>query len=116
MQRDMQELREEEAASAKSAQSEKELFLQLEKDLKAVCAELAEVKEEAAKNKRIADKAIQDLNAGLERCRKGINAMTKFIFGKCHPPILCLFNCLIWKYYSLISFAISLWQVRLLQS
>ena len=50
MQRDMQELREGATASAKTAQSEKELSLQLEKDLKAVCAELAEVKEEAAKN------------------------------------------------------------------
>ena len=87
----MQELREEVVASAKTAQSEKELSLQLEKDLKAVSSELVEVKEEAAKNKRIADKAIQDLNAGLERCRKGISAMTKFIFGKCHPLILWLF-------------------------
>ena len=95
MQRDMQELREEAAAAVKTAQSEKELSLQLEKDLKAVSAELVEVKEEAAKNKRIADKAIQDLNAGLERCRKGISAMTKFIFGKCHPLILCLLECVI---------------------
>ena len=78
MQRDMQELREEAAAAAKAAQSEKELSLQLEKDLKAICAELVEVKEEAAKNKRIADKAIQDLNAGLERCRNGISVITRF--------------------------------------
>ena len=55
MQRDMQELREEAAASAKAAQTERELSLQLERDLKAVCAELKEVKGEAAKNKRIAD-------------------------------------------------------------
>ena len=58
MQRDMQELREEAAAVVKTAQSEKELSLQLEKDLKVVSAELVEVKEEAAKNKMIADKAI----------------------------------------------------------
>ena len=91
----MQELREKAAASAKASQTEKELSLQLEKDLKVVCAELEEVKGEAAKNKRIADKAIKDLNACLERRRKGISVMTKFIFGKCHPLILCLFDCLI---------------------
>ena len=92
MQRDMQELREEAAAAVKTAQSEKELSLQLEKDFKAVSAELVEEKEEAAKNKSIANKAIQDLNAGLERCRKGISAMIRFIFGKCHPLILFLFD------------------------
>ena len=87
----MQKLWEEAAAAIQTAQSEKELSLQLEKDLKAVSAELVEVKEEAAKSKRVADKAIHDLNAGLERCHKGISAMTKFIFGECHLLILCLF-------------------------
>ena len=48
LQRDMQKLREETAAAIQTAQSEKELSLQLEKDLKTVSAELVEVKEEAA--------------------------------------------------------------------
>ena len=105
MQSDMQKLREEAAAATKTAQSERELSLQLENDFKAVSAELAEVKEDAAKNKRITDKAINDLNIGLERCRKGINAMTKFIFDECR---LLIFDSIGLEKQSLTSFAIPL--------
>ena len=50
--------------------------------MKKVCADLEDVKKLAAKNKKIAQKAIRDLNVGLDCCRKGIKAMTQRIFGK----------------------------------
>ena len=72
MQRDMKELEEKAAASAKSAEHERSQALQLENDLKKVCAELEDVKKNAAHNKNIAEKTIKDLNTGLDRCRIGI--------------------------------------------
>ena len=48
MKRDMKELEDQAAASARSAQSEKEHSLQLEKDLKILSAELEQVKKESA--------------------------------------------------------------------
>ena len=78
----MKELVDKVTASARTALSEKEHSLQLEEDLKKVCAELEDVKKEAAKNKKIAEKAIKDMNACLDHCRKGIKAMTQRIFGK----------------------------------
>ena len=35
----------------------------------------------AAHTKKIAEKAIKDLNTGLDCCRKGIRVMTQRIFG-----------------------------------
>ena len=77
MKREMKELEDKVAASAKAALFEKEHSLQLEKDLKRVCAELEDVKKAAANTKKIAEKAIKDLNTGLDCCRKGIKAMTQ---------------------------------------
>ena len=88
MQRDMKELEQKAAASARAALSEKEHSLQLEEDLKKVCAELEEVKKEAAHTKKIAEKSVHDLNVGLDRCHKGIRAMNQFIFGKQYSSIL----------------------------
>ena len=89
MQRDMRELEEKAAASAKSAEYERNHALQLENDLKKVCAELEDVKKTAAHNKKIAEKAIKDLNVGLDRCRTGIKVMIQRIFG-----IFCSFYVL----------------------
>ena len=50
-------------------------------DLKKVCAELENEKKTAAHNKKIAEKAIKDLNVGLDRCRTGIKVMIQRIFG-----------------------------------
>ena len=66
LKRDMKELEDKAAALARAALSEKENSLQLEEDLKKVCAELEEVKKEAANTKKIVEKAIKDLNIGLE--------------------------------------------------
>ena len=76
MQRDMKEHEEKVAASAKSAEYERNHALQLENDLKKVCAELEDEKKTAAHNKKIAEKAIKDLNTGLDRCRTGVKVMT----------------------------------------
>ena len=89
MQRDMRELEEKAAASAKSAEYERNHALQLENDLKKVCAELENEKKTAAHNKKIAEKAIKDLNVGLDRCRTGIKVMIQRIFG-----IFCSFSVL----------------------
>ena len=85
MQRDMKELQAEAAASAKSAEYERNHALQLEKNLKKVCAELEDVKKIAVQNKNIAEKTIKDLNAGLDRCRIGIKVMIQRIFGNFYP-------------------------------
>ena len=93
MQRDMKDIQAEAAASAKSAEYERNHALQLENDLKKVCAELEDVNKTAVQNKNIAEKTIKDLNAGLDRCRIGIKVMIQRIFGKsCHFSILH-FNC-----------------------
>ena len=82
MQRDMKDLKEKAAASAKSAEYERNLARQLENDLKKVCAELEDEKKTAAHNKKIAEKAIKDLNTGLDRYRTGVKVMTQHIFGE----------------------------------
>ena len=89
MQRDMRELEEKAADSAKSAEIERNHALQLENDLKKVCGELEDEKKTATHNKKIAEKAIKDLNIGLDRCRIGMKVMIQRIFGKfCHFSIL----------------------------
>ena len=85
MKRDMKELEDQAAASARSAQAEKERSLQLEKDMKALSAQLEQVKKESADAKRIAQKAHNDLKAVFDTCRKGIRAMCQHIFGKLVP-------------------------------
>ena len=60
MQRDMRELEEKAASSAKSAKYERNHALQRENDLKKVCAELEDEKKTAAHNKKIAERAIKD--------------------------------------------------------
>ena len=98
MQRDMKDLKEKAAASAKSAEYERNLARQLENDLKKVCAELEDENKMAAYNKNIAEKAIKDLNTGLDRCRTSVKVMTQCIFGE-----LCSFLAL---YFSCQSFAL----------
>ena len=89
MQRDMKELEEKAASSAKSAEIERKHALQLEDDLKKVCAELEDERKTSAHNKKIAEKAIKDLNVGLDRCRTGVKVMTQRIFGKfCYFSVL----------------------------
>ena len=88
MKRDMKELEDQAAASARSAQAEKEHSLQLERDLKILSAQLEQVKKESADAKRVAQKAHTDLKAVFDTCRKGIGAMCQHIFGK-----LVLFAC-----------------------
>ena len=90
MQRDMKDLKEKAAASAKSAEYERNLARQLENDLKKVCAELEDEKKTFPHNKKIAENAIKDLNVGLERCRTGIKVMTRRIFG-----IFYYFHCFV---------------------
>ena len=82
MKRDMKELEDQVAASARSAQAEKEHSLQLEKELEALSAQLEQVKKESADAKRVAQKAHNDLKAVFDTCRKGIGAMCQHIFGK----------------------------------
>ena len=82
MKRDMKELEDQAAASARSAQAEKEHSLQLERDLKVLSAQLEQVKKESAHAKSIAQKAPNDLKAVFDTCRKGIGAMCQHIFGK----------------------------------
>ena len=85
MQRDMKELEEKAAASAKSAEIERNHALQLENDLKKVCSELEDENKPAAPNKKIVERAIKDLNVGLDRCRTGIKVMIQRIFGNFCP-------------------------------
>ena len=93
MQRDMKELQAKAAASAKSAEYEKNHALQLENDLKKVCAELEDVKKIVVQSKNIVEKTIKELNAGLDRCCIGIKVVTQRIFGNfCAFSILGL-NC-----------------------
>ena len=82
MKRDMKELEEPAAASARSAMAEKEHSLQLEKDLKTLSAQLEQVEKESAEAKKIVQKAHNDLKAVFDTCRKGIGAMCQHIFGK----------------------------------
>ena len=82
MKRDMKELEDQAAASARSAIAEKERSLQLEKDLKILSAQLEQVKKESADAKRVAQKAHNDLKAVFDTYRKGIGAMCQHIFGK----------------------------------
>ena len=69
------------AASVESAAYERNHALQLENDLKKVCAELEDVKKIVVQNKNIAEKTIKDLNTGLDRFRIGIKVMIQRIFG-----------------------------------
>ena len=80
--RDMKELEDQAAASARAALQEKEHSLQLERDLMKVCTELESVKKDAAHNKKLAETAVSNFTTGLERCRKGIQIMSNCIFGK----------------------------------
>ena len=79
--RDMKELEDQAAASARPAQSEKEHSLQLEKDLGILAAELEQVKKESEAAKRTAQKAHNDLKVVFDTCRKDIGAMCQHIFG-----------------------------------
>ena len=81
----MKELEDQAAASARSAQSEKQHSLQLEKDLQILAAELEQVKKESEAAKRTAQKAHNDLKAILDTCHRGIRAMCQHIFGKLMP-------------------------------
>ena len=77
----------------KSAEYEKNHSLQLENDLKKVCAELEDVKKTAIHNKKITDKTIKDLNVGLDRCRIGIKVMIQRIFGNFYHFSILYLNC-----------------------
>ena len=81
MKRDMKELEDQAAASARSAQFEKQHSLQLEKDLQTLAAELEKVKKDSEAAKRTAQKAHTELKAVFDTCRKGIGAMCQHIFG-----------------------------------
>ena len=83
----MKELEDQVAASARSAQSEKQHSLQLEKDLKILAAELEKVKKESEAAKKTAQKAHSDLKAVFDTCRKGIGAMCQHIFDKFMPSL-----------------------------
>ena len=72
MKRDMKELEDQATSSARSAQTEREHSLQLEKDLKILAAELEKVKRESAEAKKAAQKAHTDLKAIFDVCQKGI--------------------------------------------
>ena len=71
MKRDMKELEDKAAASARSAQSEREHSLQLEKDLQILAAELETVRKESEAAKKTAQKAHNDLNAVFDTCQIG---------------------------------------------
>ena len=92
MKRDMKELEDQAAASARSAKAEKEHSLQLEKDLQILAAELEQVKKESEAAKRTAQKAHNDLKAVFDTCRRGIGAMCQHIFGKFMPLLTPLLN------------------------
>ena len=72
MKRDMKQLEDQAAASARSAQIEREHSLQLEKDLQILAAELETVRKESAEAKKAAQKAHTDLKAVFDVCQKGI--------------------------------------------
>ena len=97
MKRDMKELEDQAAASARSAIVEKERSLQLEKDLKILSAQLEQVKKESADAKKVAQKAHNDLKAVFDTCRRGIGGMCQHIFGKfitfCLPSVCTFLNC-----------------------
>ena len=82
VQRDIKELEEKAAASAKAAEYERNHTLELENDLKKIYVELEDEKKTAAHNKKLTENAIKDLNIGLDRCRTGVKVMTQRIFGK----------------------------------
>ena len=82
MKRDMKELKDQAAASARFAQAEKEHSLQLEKDLQILAAELEQVKRESEAAKKTAQKAHNDLKAVFDTCRRGIGTMCQHIFGE----------------------------------
>ena len=82
MKRDMKELEDQATSSARSAESERQHSLQLEKDLQILAAELEKVKKELEAAKKIAQKAHNELKAVFDTCRKGIGAMCQHIFGK----------------------------------
>ena len=82
MKRDMKELEDQAAASDRTAQSEKEHSLQLEKDLTILYAELEQAKKESEVAKKTALTAHNELKAVYDTCRKGIGAMCQHIFGK----------------------------------
>ena len=98
MKRDMKELEDQAAASARSAQFEKEHSLQLEKDLKILSVELEQVKKESEAAKKTAQKAHNELKAVYDTCRRGIGAMCQHIFGKLCLCLLllCTFLKLSW--------------------
>ena len=106
MKRDMKELEDQAAASARSAQSEKEHSLQLEKDLKILSAELEQVKKESDIAKKTAQTAHNELKAVYDTCRRGIGAMWQHIFGKFVSLIALSLHCAeaLLSLYSLISF------------
>ena len=81
MKRDMKQLEDQAAASARSAKIEREHSLELEKDLQILAAELETVKKESAEAKKAAQKAHSDLKAVFDVCQKGIKAMCHHIFG-----------------------------------
>ena len=88
----MKELEDQAAASARSAQSEKQHSLQLEKDLEILAAELEKVKKESESAKRTAQKAHSDLKVVFDTCRKGIGAMCQHICGKLMPLLIPSLN------------------------
>ena len=91
MKREMKQLEDQAAASARSAQTEREHSLQLEKDLQILAAELETVRKESEAAKKTAHKAHTDLKAILDACHKGIRAMCHHIFGKLlHLPSFSL--------------------------
>ena len=91
MKRDMKKLEDQATSSARSAESERQHSLQLEKDLQTLAAELEKVKRESAEAKKAAQKAHTDLKAVLDVCQKGIKAMCHHIFGKLlHLPSFLL--------------------------
>ena len=81
MKRDMKQLEDQAAASARSAQAKKEHSLQLEKDLQILAAELEKVKKESDAAKKTAQKAHNDLKAVFDTCRKGIVCLLGSPFG-----------------------------------
>ena len=87
----MKELEDQAAASARSAQAEKEHSLQLE-DLQILAAELEQVKKESEAAKRTAQKSHNDLKVVFDTCRKGIGAMCQHIFGKFVPLLTSSLN------------------------
>ena len=82
MKRDMKELEDQAAASARSAQFEREHSLQLEKDLQILAAELETVRKESEAAKKTAQKEHNDLKAVFDTCRKGLGAMCQHKIGR----------------------------------